>query len=95
MDNAVPIDSPPAPASAVAKHGITAGATVAHQPPPSGTPAPEHFLGHPMVGTFFFDGKPLGGPRRYCTGSVVHTAAKDIVLTAGHCGRGLERATAT
>ncbi|MFD9286655.1 trypsin-like serine peptidase [Streptomyces mirabilis] len=93
MDNAVPIDSPPAPASAVSKHGITAGATVAHQPPPSGTPTPEHFLGHPMVGTFFFDGKPLGGPKTYCTGSVVHTAAKDIVLTAGHCGRGLERAT--
>jgi V8-like Glu-specific endopeptidase len=93
MDSAVPIDSPPAPASAVSKHGITAGAAVAHQPPPSGTPTPEHFLGHPMVGTFFFDGKPLGGPKTYCTGSVVHTAAKDIVLTAGHCGRGLERAT--
>ncbi|MCX4431599.1 trypsin-like serine peptidase [Streptomyces mirabilis] len=46
-----------------------------------------------MVGTFFFDGKPLGGPKTYCAGSVVHTAAKDIVLTAGHCGRGLERAT--
>ncbi|KUM92651.1 hypothetical protein AQI88_30740 [Streptomyces cellostaticus] len=46
-----------------------------------------------MVGTFFFDGRPLGGKSTYCTGSVVHTAARDIVLTAGHCGRGLERAT--
>nr|WP_237545099.1 trypsin-like serine protease [Streptomyces sp. SID4946] len=45
-----------------------------------------------MVGTFFFDGKPLGGDT-YCTGSVVHTAAKDIVLTAGHCGIGLSKAT--
>ncbi|OIK23306.1 hypothetical protein VT52_033460 [Streptomyces malaysiense] len=45
-----------------------------------------------MVGTFFFDGRPLGGDT-YCTGSVVHTAVKDIVLTAGHCGIGLSRAT--
>ncbi|MFH8391208.1 trypsin-like serine protease [Streptomyces sp. NPDC018036] len=92
MENAVPVDSPPVPASAVAKHGLRAGAA-AHRPPPAGTPAPEHFLGHPMVGTFFFDGKPLGGPKTYCTGSVVHTAAKDIVLTAGHCGLGLKSAT--
>jgi hypothetical protein len=35
----------------------------------------------------------LGGKSTYCTGSVVHTAAHDIVLTAGHCGRGLQRAT--
>ncbi|MGW0971172.1 trypsin-like serine protease [Streptomyces sp. NPDC002516] len=92
MNNAVPVDSPPVPASAAAKHGIRAGAA-AHRPPPAGTPAPEHFPGHPMVGTFFFDGRPLGGPKTYCTGSVVHTAAKDIVLTAGHCGLGLKSAT--
>ncbi|MFF3405458.1 trypsin-like serine peptidase [Streptomyces sp. NPDC002742] len=92
MANAVPVDDPPDPAPAASKHGITAGAA-AHRPPPSGTPTPEHFLGHPMVGTFFFDGKPLGGPKTYCTGSVVHTGAKDIVLTAGHCGLGLKSAT--
>jgi len=87
MDDAVPVDAATAPAPA-SLHG----AAVAHRPPPSGTPAAEHFGGHPMVGTFFFDGTPLGGKSTYCTGSVVHTAAKDIVLTAGHCGRGLEGA---
>ncbi|MEU6556362.1 trypsin-like serine protease [Streptomyces sp. NPDC046915] len=90
MNEAVPVDAAPASAPASA-HGA-AGVTGAHRPPPSGTPDPEHFGGHPMVGTFFFDGKPLGGKSTYCTGSVVHTAAKDIVLTAGHCGRGLEGA---
>ena len=92
MDNAVPADAAPVPAAA--RHGVNAQQTaVAHRPPPSGTPAPEHFAGHKTVGTFFFDGTPLGGPKTYCTGSVVHTAAKDIVLTAGHCGIGLQRAT--
>ncbi|MEU6068871.1 trypsin-like serine protease [Streptomyces sp. NPDC047082] len=86
MDRAVPVD-------AAAKAPASQTLTGAHRPPPSGTPDPEHFGGHPMVGTFFFDGRPLGGKSTYCTGSVVHTAAKDIVLTAGHCGRGLERAT--
>lgn len=90
MDNAVPVDAAPAPAAA--RHGISAQRAAAHRPPPSGTPDPEHFLGHPMVGTFFYDGRPLGGPMTYCTGSVVHTAAKDIVLTAGHCGIGLDTA---
>ncbi|MFE5086775.1 trypsin-like serine peptidase [Streptomyces mirabilis] len=88
MDNAVPLDSPPrhAPAASAARIGTRSR-------PPAGTPRPEHFGGHPMVGTFFYDGKPLGGKSTYCTGSVVHTAAHDIVLTAGHCGRGLQRAT--
>ncbi|MFD8214481.1 trypsin-like serine peptidase [Streptomyces sp. NPDC059697] len=88
MDNAVPLDSPPDRAPAASASHIGARST-----PPTGTPHPEHFGGHPMVGTFFYDGKPLGGKSTYCTGSVVHTAAHDIVLTAGHCGRGLERAT--
>lgn len=88
MHNAVPVDAAQKP-SAASTHGVAA----AHRPPPSGTPHPEHFGGHPMVGTFFFDGRPLGGKSTYCTGSVVHTAAKDIVLTAGHCGRSLQNAT--
>ncbi|MQY38971.1 hypothetical protein SRB17_69860 [Streptomyces sp. RB17] len=90
MDDAVPADAAPAPATA--RPGIRAQRDADHRPPPSGTPEPEHFEGHPMIGTFFFDGKPLGG-NTYCTGSVVHTAAKDIVLTAGHCGIGLSGAT--
>ncbi|MFE9448803.1 trypsin-like serine peptidase [Streptomyces sp. NPDC006739] len=89
MDNAVPVDAVtrPAPGS---RHDL-AGA--AKRPAPVGTPAAERFGGHPTVGTFFFDGTPLGGPSTYCTGSVVDTAAKDIVLTAGHCGLGLAAAT--
>lgn len=88
MDNAVPIDSPPGRTPAASAPLIGPRST-----PPAGTPRPEHFGGHPMVGTFFYDGRPLGGKSTYCTGSVVHTAAHDIVLTAGHCGRGLQRAT--
>ncbi|MFI1363308.1 trypsin-like serine peptidase [Streptomyces griseochromogenes] len=88
MDNAVPVDAVPghSPVAAAPRNRVRNAA-------PPGTPAPEHFDGHPMVGTFFYDGRPLGGKSTYCTGSVVHTAAQDIVLTAGHCGRGLETAT--
>jgi V8-like Glu-specific endopeptidase len=88
MDNAVPIDSPPGRTPAASAPLIGTRGT-----PPAGTPRPEHFGGHPMVGTFFYDGRPLGGKSTYCTGSVVHTAVHDIVLTAGHCGQGLQRAT--
>nr|BFD88510.1 hypothetical protein StreXyl84_79110 [Streptomyces sp. Xyl84] len=88
MDSAVPIDAAPAVAGAASIAQRAAGNLAA----PSGTPDSEHFLGHPVVGTFFFDGQPVGGPKTYCTGSVVHTAAKDIVLTAGHCGLGLQSA---
>ncbi|MEV5878441.1 trypsin-like serine protease [Streptomyces sp. NPDC052101] len=91
MDKAVPVDAGAGPAHA-SPHGI-AGPGSSHGLAPSGTPDPEHFAGHPTVGTFFFDGRPLGGPSTFCTGSVVHTAAKDIVLTAGHCGLGLAKAT--
>ncbi|MFC7867689.1 trypsin-like serine protease [Streptomyces murinus] len=89
MKNAIPADGPTAPASP--RHGLGAQRAAGHSSPPPGTPAPQHFAGHPMIGTFFFDGRPLGGDT-YCTGSVVHTAAKDIVLTAGHCGIGLSKA---
>ncbi|MET7618068.1 trypsin-like serine protease [Streptomyces sp. NPDC005408] len=53
----------------------------------------EYFDGLPMVGTFFYDGKPLGGRATSCTGSVVHSGTRDLVLTAGHCAKGLKRAT--
>ncbi len=95
MADAVPIDAPP-PASVsnpAAARSRARSAAAARRPAPVGTTTPQHFGGHPMVGTFFFDGKSLGGKSSYCTGSVVHTAAKDIVLTAGHCGRGMEKST--
>ncbi|MFH8341910.1 trypsin-like serine protease [Streptomyces sp. AM6-12] len=90
MADAVPFGAPSGPAAP--RRGARAQGAAGHASPPPGTPQPQHFGGHPMIGTFFFDGKPLGG-NTYCTGSVVHTAAKDIVLTAGHCGIGLSKAT--
>ncbi|WP_143570506.1 trypsin-like serine peptidase [Streptomyces acidiscabies] len=95
MTDAVPTATPSAPRAhtdAATPHAHT-DAVTPHSTPPPGTPRPEHFAGHPTVGTFFFDSKPLGGKSTFCTGSVVHTAAKDIVLTAGHCGTGLQKAT--
>ncbi|GAQ51116.1 trypsin-like serine peptidase [Streptomyces acidiscabies] len=90
MVDAVPAEAAPPAAHAVPHtlDGRTAGRTA-----PAGTPNPEHFAGHSTVGTFFFDSKPLGGRSTFCTGSVVHTAAKDIVLTAGHCALGMVKAT--
>ncbi|GHI68886.1 hypothetical protein Snoj_28040 [Streptomyces nojiriensis] len=60
---------------------------------PRDTPHASHFDGLPMVGTFFFDGTPVGGNATYCTGSVVRSKGKSLVLTAGHCANGLNRAT--
>ncbi|WP_142217290.1 serine protease [Streptomyces sp. SLBN-118] len=60
---------------------------------PDGVKKGEYFDGLPMVGTFFYDGRPLGGKATSCTGSVVHSSTKDLVLTAGHCANGLKSAT--
>ncbi|WP_331738248.1 trypsin-like serine peptidase [Streptomyces sp. NBC_00069] len=60
---------------------------------PAGTPTAVHFDGLPMVGTFFFDGKPVSGTSTYCSGSVVRSKGKNLVLTAGHCANGLNAAT--
>ncbi|MCX5275065.1 trypsin-like serine peptidase [Streptomyces virginiae] len=53
---------------------------------PAGTPTAAHFDGLPMVGTFFFQGTPVSGDSTYCSGSVVRSKGKNMVLTAGHCG---------
>ncbi|WP_327323747.1 trypsin-like serine protease [Streptomyces sp. NBC_01210] len=60
---------------------------------PVGTKNGTYFGGLPMVGTFFYDGKPFGGRETSCTGSVVHSRGKDLVLTAAHCAFGLKSAT--
>ncbi|MEV4253070.1 trypsin-like peptidase domain-containing protein [Spirillospora sp. NPDC049652] len=57
--------------------------------PPPGTPAGIHFAGIRQVGTFFFDSESMGG-NTSCTGSVVHTPTRDLVLTAGHCALALK-----
>ncbi|MFF2785962.1 trypsin-like serine peptidase [Streptomyces sp. NPDC058049] len=46
-----------------------------------------------MVGTFFFDGQALNGKSTYCSGSVVRSKGKSLVLTAGHCANSLKDAT--
>ncbi|MFK4225199.1 trypsin-like serine peptidase [Streptomyces sp. NPDC019890] len=87
MADAVPVDAErgdaaPGPA---ARSGLRAA--------PADIKQGEYFGGLPMVGTFFFDGKELGGTKTYCTGSVVHSSTRDLVLTAGHCAMGLNGAT--
>jgi hypothetical protein len=51
-----------------------------------------YFDGIPMVGTFFFDSGGVGAGATSCTGSVVHSSTKDLVLTAAHCARPLRAA---
>ncbi|WP_405808164.1 S1 family peptidase [Streptomyces sp. NBC_00210] len=88
MAEAVPVDAARdrAPSMASAR---AAGPRVA----PPGTKKGEYFGGLPMVGTFFYKARPFGGKATSCTGSVVHSGTKDLVLTAGHCGNGLKAAT--
>ncbi|MCJ0871801.1 serine protease [Streptomyces sp. AP-93] len=52
---------------------------------PSGTPSGTYFDGMPMVGTFFYQASKVGNADTSCTGSVVRSAGKKMVLTAGHC----------
>ncbi|MEV8475415.1 FG-GAP-like repeat-containing protein [Streptomyces sp. NPDC051173] len=54
---------------------------------PTGTPQGAYGDGIPMVGTFFSSTGP-DGPT-YCTASVVHSAGRNLVLTAGHCAKSL------
>ncbi|MBB5121322.1 trypsin-like serine peptidase [Streptomyces eurocidicus] len=54
---------------------------------PSGTLQGAYGDGIPPVGTFFSSSGP-GGPT-YCTASVVQSAGRNLVLTAGHCAKSL------
>ncbi|MGW2489067.1 trypsin-like serine protease [Streptomyces sp. NPDC001606] len=56
------------------------GPAVAATGRPQGTP----FKGTRLVGTFFGSDGP-GGTTWHCTGSVIDTTARNIVLTAAHC----------
>ncbi|MGI5398771.1 trypsin-like serine peptidase [Streptomyces sp. CA-135486] len=96
MAEAVPVDSArdraPSKASARAAGPRNASPGTRRSAPP-GTKKGEYFGGLPMVGTFFYKARPFGGKATSCTGSVVHSGTKDLVLTAGHCGNGLKAAT--
>ncbi|MFF1410578.1 trypsin-like serine peptidase [Streptomyces sp. NPDC058289] len=58
---------------------------------PSGIPTGVHFDGMPMVGTFFYRQAGIGTADTSCTGSVVRSAGKSMVLTAGHCAVGMRQ----
>lgn len=60
---------------------------------PSGTPTGTYFDGMPMVGTFFYQENQIGNANTSCTGSVVRSAGKSMVLTAGHCADGMKKPT--
>ncbi|MCX4823292.1 trypsin-like serine protease [Streptomyces sp. NBC_01142] len=95
MAEAVPVDSArgegPSKASKASRAPARSGLRAADAPP--GTKKGEYFGGLPMVGTFFHDGTPFGGKSTSCTGSVVRSGNKDLVLTAAHCANGLKGAT--
>ncbi|MGW1915950.1 trypsin-like serine peptidase [Streptomyces sp. NPDC002076] len=50
----------------------------------AGRPQGTMFGGSRLVGTFFGSAGP-GGTAWHCTGSVIDTPARDVVLTAAHC----------
>ncbi|QHA09965.1 trypsin-like serine protease [Streptomyces broussonetiae] len=74
MADAQPLDGPRAAPKAPGQSVAAAGG-------PQGTAFP----GTRLVGTFFGSDGP-GGTTWHCTGSVLDTAARNIVLTAAHCG---------
>lgn len=45
----------------------------------------------PMVGTFFYGADSVGKANTSCTGSVVRSAGKNMVLTAGHCADDMKK----
>ncbi|MEU6511670.1 FG-GAP-like repeat-containing protein [Streptomyces sp. NPDC046942] len=68
---------------------LDGGRTAPSRPGPSvaaaGGPQGTAFPGTRLVGTFFGSDGP-GGTTWHCTGSVIDTTARNIVLTAAHCG---------
>ncbi|MFB8175358.1 FG-GAP-like repeat-containing protein [Streptomyces sp. NPDC055966] len=72
-------DAPPLDDARTAPTGPGAAAAAA------GRPQGTLFPGSPLVGTFFGSDGP-SGTTWHCTGSVMDTAARSIVLTAAHCG---------
>lgn len=78
MAAAVPVDAARSRAAATARA-------------PSGVPTGVHFDGMPMVGTFFYRQAGIGTADTSCTGSVVRSAGKSMVLTAGHCAVGMRQ----
>ncbi len=71
-----------------AKRQIRRSESPAAQQPPAGTPQAQFFTGVPTVGTFCVE-QPSGNTS--CTGSVVHSAGHNLVMTAAHCAASWNR----
>lgn len=54
--------------------------------PPAGTPVGTYTAGIPTVGRLFMLGS--SGNAQFCSASVVHSAAKNVIATAAHCKPG-------
>lgn len=72
-------------ATAAAMFAVGTGAASADPPAPPGTPTATGFAGVRTVGPIFKHG--ITG-RHSCTGSVVASPTRDLVLTAAHCVTG-------
>ncbi len=55
--------------------------------PPAGTLAGTYTAGIPAVGRLFM--LDISGNAMFCSASVVHSAAKDVISTAAHCKQGV------
>ncbi|WP_265566256.1 trypsin-like serine peptidase [Streptomyces hygroscopicus] len=55
----------------------------------AGIPKGTMFGGTRLIGTFFGSSSP-NGTDWMCTGSVIDTPARNVILTAGHCGLGIK-----
>ncbi|NUR59145.1 MAG: trypsin-like serine protease [Catenulispora sp.] len=87
-DSATPVPSVAHPAANPASSGPAgAGAgpvsTVDSSAPQTGPPAGRPFGGTPAVGVLFLAGS--GVANHFCSASVVHSTAGNLVITAGHC----------
>ncbi len=72
-------------AAAAATVAASATSALADPPAPPGTPTASPFSGTATVGPIFRDGLSLV---HECTGSVLASPARDLVLTAAHCVTG-------
>lgn len=84
-----PSASPEAAGSAAPQHATT----VRPAPATAMTPYPRarSFAGTPAVGVLFYTDRSLAA--HYCTASVVHSPAGDLVVTAAHCVYGSDYKT--
>ncbi|MFJ8622178.1 trypsin-like serine peptidase [Kitasatospora sp. NPDC093550] len=77
------VAAPATPATSAAPTTAAAAATADGPRPGEFIPASRSFDGMPQAGTFFWT--DAAGTHRTCSGSVVRSPGRDLVLSAGHC----------